>query len=127
ELCFHNVGSEIHVLDDINSFVTFTEEMNKDFSKNQVIRVLDQYGNDIALLFNTKYLGKIQNDKDGRVSFWGDLDDYNKKQQKLRAVTNYNPEELTVEAGEEKDSVVVENPVQAVCAMAKCYMRVYVR
>lgn len=127
ELCFHNVGSEIHVLDDINSFVTFTEEMNKDFSKNQVIRVLDQYGNDIALLFNTKYLGKIQNDQDGRVSFWGDLDDYNKKQQKLHAVTNYNPEELIVEAGEEKDSVVVENPVQAVCAMAKCYMRVYVR
>lgn len=126
ELCFHKVGNEIHVLDDINSFVTFTDEMSRDFSMNQVVRVLDQYGNDIALLFNSKYLGKIPNDKDGRVSFWGDLDDYNKKMQSLRAVTNYNPEELTVEQGEERTAVVVRNPVQVVCAMAKCYMTVYV-
>lgn len=126
EFVFHKVGTEIRVLEDINSFVSFTEEMNKSFSKNQVIRVLDQYGNDIAAMFNDKYNGNMQNDEDGRISFWGDLDEYNKKMQKLRAVQNYNPEELIVEAGEEADSVVVHNTVQPTMAMAKCYMTVYV-
>ena len=72
------------------------------------------------------YILRIKNDEDGRISFWGDLDEYNKKMQKLRAVQNYNPEELVVEAGEEADSVVVHNTVQPTMAMAKCYMTVYV-
>ena len=126
EFVFHKVGSEIRVLEDINSFVSFTEEMNKSFSKNQVIRVLDQYGNDIAAMFNDKYNGNIQNDPEGRISYWGDLDEYNKKMQKLRAIKNYNPEELVVEEGEEEDAVVVHNPVYPTRAMAKCYMTVYV-
>lgn len=127
EFCFHKSKGEIYVLKDINSFVSFTEEMNSDFASNQVIRVLDQIGNDIAVLFNKKYLGNIQNDEDGRISYWGDLDAYNKNMQKLRAITNYNPDELKVLPGEDKETVVVENPVQPVCAMAKCYMTVYVR
>ena len=126
EFTFHKVGSEIRVLEDINSFVSFTEEMNKSFASNQVIRVLDQFGNDIAVMFNDKYNGNIQNDPEGRISYWGDLDKYNKKMQKLRAIKNYNPEELVVEEGEEEDAVMVHNPVQPTRAMAKCYMTVYV-
>ncbi len=127
ELCFHKVGDEVRVLEDINSFISFTEEMNEDFSLNQVIRVLDQCGNDIAALFNSRYLGNIQNDDDGRVSFWGDLDSYNKQMQKIRAITNYNPDEVLVEKGEGKRSIIITNPVQPVCAMEKCYMTVYVQ
>ena len=57
---FHKVGEEVRVLDDINTFVSVTVDKNEDFQSNQVIRVLDQIGNDIAVLFNTKYLGKVQ-------------------------------------------------------------------
>ncbi|MCU5983006.1 phage tail sheath family protein, partial [Clostridioides difficile] len=70
---FHKVGDEVHVLEDINTFVSFTDEKNDDFSSNQSVRVLDQIANDIATLFNTKYLGEVPNDKSGRISFWNDV------------------------------------------------------
>lgn len=44
----------------INSIVSTTADKNEDFQMNQIIRALDQIGNDIAVLFNTKYLGKVQ-------------------------------------------------------------------
>ncbi len=127
EFRFHMVGDSVRVLEDINSFVSFTEEMNSDFSLNQVVRVLDQYGNDIASLFNNKYLGKIPNDADGRVSLWGDLSTYNKQMQAIRAIQNFNPDELQVEPGEDKRSIVVTNPVMPTCSMEKCYMTIYVQ
>ena len=100
ELVFHKVGDEIHVLTDINSYVSFTKEMNSDFSINQVVRVLDQIGNDIAALFNTTYLGKIQNDKAGRISFWNDLTTYFNKLQDIRAIENSSTEDVEVLPGE---------------------------
>ncbi|MDE6904710.1 MAG: phage tail sheath family protein [Lachnospiraceae bacterium] len=127
EFCYHMVGDSIRVLEDINSFVSYTEEMNSDFALNQVVRVLDQYGNDIAGLFHSKYLGKIPNDADGRVSLWGDLSTYNKQMQSIRAIQNFDPKELEVTAGEDKRSIVVSNPVQPICAMEKCYMTIYVQ
>ena len=51
----HSVGTEVRVLEDINSLVTLTEDKNELFQSNQTIRVLDQIAMDIASLFNTKY------------------------------------------------------------------------
>ncbi|HBG4934711.1 TPA: phage tail sheath family protein, partial [Clostridioides difficile] len=76
---FHKVGDEVHVLEDINTFVSFTDDKNDDFSSNQSVRVLDQIANDIATLFNDKYLGKVPNDKAGRISFWNDVVKHHKE------------------------------------------------
>lgn len=73
EFVFHKVGDEVRVLDDISSFTSTTVDKNEDFQSNQVIRVLDQIGNDIAVLFNQRYLGKVQNNNAGRIAFWNDL------------------------------------------------------
>lgn len=126
EFVFHKVGNEVHVLNDINSFTSFTKEKNEDFGMNQVIRVLDQIANDIAVLFNKQYIGKIQNNAAGRISFWNDLVTYNKELEKLQALENVISDEIIVEKGNSKDSVVVINPVTPVCAMAKLYMTVVV-
>lgn len=126
-LVFHKVGGEIRVLRDINSFVSFVDGKGEDFSSNQVIRVLDQIGNDIALLFNTRYLGKVPNDAAGRISLWNDIVSYNRQLETLRAIENFDSEELTVEQGTSKNSVVVANPVTPVMAMEKLYMTVYVK
>lgn len=127
EFVFHKCGDEIRVLDDINSFTSTTVDKNEDFSENQVIRILDQIGNDIALLFNTKYLGKVQNNPAGRIAFWNEIDNYNKQMEKIQAIENYNPDELVVEKGDTKKSVVVTNPVEPVCCMSKLYMTVIVQ
>ncbi len=127
ELVFHKVGEDVRVLDDINSFTSVTVDKNEDFQSNQVIRVLDQIGNDIAVLFNTRYLGKVQNNDAGRIAFWNDLVTYNKQMEQIQAIENFDSDELKVEKGNDKKSVTVINPVTPVAAMAKLYMTVFVR
>lgn len=126
ELVFHKVGDEIRILEDINSFVSVTVDKNEDFSGNQIIRVLDQIGNDIAVLFNKRYLGKVQNNNSGRLAFWSELVTYNEELQKLQAIENFEADELKVEKGNDKKSVVVTNPVMPVASMSKLYMTVVV-
>ena len=58
---FHLVDEKVVVLEDINTFISVTDEKSGDFSSNQTIRVLDQIANDIAVLFGKKYLGKVPN------------------------------------------------------------------
>jgi hypothetical protein len=124
---FHKVGSEIRVLDDINTLVSVTLEKNEDFCSNQVIRVLDQYANDIALLFNTKYLGKVQNNASGRTAFWNELVTYNKEMERIQAIEDFKANDIVVEQGIDKKSVVVSNPVTPLNAMTKLYMTVVVQ
>ena len=87
ELMFHRVGDEVRVLTDINTFVSVTDTKSADFAGNQVVRVLDQIANDIASIFNTKYLGKVQNDAAGRVSLWQDIVSHHNQLQTIRART----------------------------------------
>ena len=119
---FHRVGSETRVLEDVNSFVSFTSEKNEDFSMNQVIRVLDQIAVDTANLFNSRYLGKIQNDQSGRVSLWNDIVTHRRELQSIRAIENFNPDEVTVEQGNTKKSVVVNEVVEPTVAMSQLYI-----
>jgi len=124
---FHKVGDDVRVLEDINSFVSYTDEKGEDFSSNQTIRVLDQIGNDIATLFNTKYLGKVQNDNAGRISLWNDIVKHHQELQKIRAIENFKPEDVTVLPGDTKKSVVVQDKITPANAMAQLYMTVIVQ
>lgn len=126
EFVFHKVGDDINVLTDINSYVSFTKEMNSDFQINQVIRVLDQVGNDIASVFKTKHLGKTQNNKSGRISLWNDIIDVFGLLGDIGAVEDFESGEVSVEIGADKRSVVVIAYCKPVCAMEKLYMTVYV-
>ena len=48
------------MLKDINSFVSFTKEMNEDFALNQVVRVIDEIATAETSVFNNNYLGKVK-------------------------------------------------------------------
>ncbi|MBO3444017.1 phage tail sheath family protein [Clostridium sp. CCUG 7971] len=124
---FHKVGDEIRILEDINTFTSFTEEKTDDFASNQTIRVLDQIANDIAILFNKKYLGNIPNTPSGRVSFWNDIVTHHKGLEELNALESFKPDEIIVEEGNCKKSVVVTDAVEVINAMEKLYMTVAVK
>lgn len=126
KLIFHKVGSDVRVLDDINTFITVTSEKSSDFSSNQTIRVLDQIANDIAALFNTKYLGTVPNDAAGRISLWNDIVSHHQQLQVIRAIENFNPDLITVSMGATKKAVAVNDVVTPVNAMAQLYMTVVV-
>ena len=124
---FHKANDVVRVLEDVNTFISFTDAKNVDFSSNQTMRVLDQIGNDIANLFNTKYLGKVPNDAAGRISLWNDIVKHHQELETLRAIEDFQPDTLTVAQGETKKAVVVTDYVTPVNAMAQLYMTVIVQ
>lgn len=125
KLAFHRVGSTVRVLADINSLVTDAPAKQREiFGENQSIRVIDQIANDIATIFNTKYLGSIQNDKDGRISLWNDIVKHHQSLVDRQALRSFRPDDVTVMQGEAKNSVVVYDAVTLDAAMAKLYMTV---
>lgn len=126
EFVLHRVNSDIRVLEDINTMVTVTDTQGEIFKDNQTIRVIDQIGNDIAVLFSTKYLGVVPNDSAGRISLWSDIVAHHRELEKIRAIEDFSDSDVIVEQGESKKSVVVSDLVTVVNAMGKLYMTVTV-
>ena len=126
KLIFHKVAGEIRVLVDINTLTTFTEEKQEEFSSNQTVRVLDQIGNDVAVIFNTRFFGKVPNDDSGRVSLWNEVVSYVKQLAGLRAIETVSTENIVVARGENKRAVTVQLPVTPVNCMRQLYMTVVV-
>lgn len=127
EFTLHRVDASIRVLEDINSLTTVTDTKGEIFKNNQTIRVIDQCANDDAVLFNTKYLGAVPNDEAGRISLWTDIVKHREQLQNIRAIEEFNDEDVVVSQGETKTSVVINGAIQPVNAMAKLYMTTVVR
>ena len=126
EFVLHNVSGDVRVLEDINSMVTESDTQGAVFKDNQTVRVIDQIGNDDALLFNTKYLGVVPNNAAGRISLWSDLVKIRQQLQELGAIEEFTDKDVTVEQGDSKKSVVVNGSIQVVNAMSKVYMTITV-
>lgn len=127
QVAFHLVYGDVRLLEDINSLTTTTAEKGEDFKYNQTIRVIDQIANDIAKMFNIKYLGKIPNDESGRVSLWGDIVAHHRQLEAVRAIEPFDSAMLTVTQGANKKSVVVNDAVTVVNSMAQLYMTVVIQ
>jgi hypothetical protein len=127
KIVFHMVGADVRVLSDINTLRTVTDTKGDDFKRNQTIRVCDQIANDVAVVFNTRYLGVVQNDEPGRTALWNDIVKLIQELEKLRAVENFDPEIVTTAEGDTKESVLVNiGGLDIVHAMAKLYMSVVI-
>lgn len=120
----HNVSGDVKVLRDINSLTTYTTDKGEVFSDNKTVRVCDQLGNDIATLFNEKYMGKIPNDASGRVSLWNDVVDLHNALSRIRAIENFDSESITVEQGDKKSAVVITDAITVTGTMEQLYMTV---
>ena len=127
QIAFHLVYGEVRMLEDVNSLTETTADKGEDFKYNQTIRVIDQIANDIAKLFNTKYLGRIPNNASGRVSLWADIVAHHKALAEINAIENFDSTLLTVKAGENKKSVVINDAITVINAMAQLYMTVVVQ
>lgn len=126
EFVLHKVNTDIRILEDINSMVTTTDICGEVFKDNQTIRVIDQLGNDDAVLFNTKYLGVVPNNAAGRTSLWSDLVKIRQQLQDLGAIENFTDSDVAVVQGSNKKSVVVTSAVEVASTMGKLYMTVTV-
>ncbi len=118
----HRVGDEVRVLADINSLVSTTSEKGAIFKDNRVVRVADRIAADAVTIFTEKYLGRIPNNASGRVSLWADLIAALGALRDVGAIEEFDPGDITVDPGEDKNAVIVSQSVTVTGSMAKLYM-----
>lgn len=125
---FHNVNGAVRVLEDINTLVTLTAEKGEIFQSNQTVRVCDQIANDVAVLFNTRYVGIVPNDASGRATLWNDIVKLIRELETLRAVEDFDTDTVSVDIGDRKGSVLLTiDGLNIVNAMSQLYMSVIIQ
>lgn len=111
---------------DINSLLTYAPSKKESFRKNRVIRTLDSIANDIASVWEYNYMGKIDNNAEGRNLYKGSLVEYFKGLQQLNAIENFSPEDIVIEPGIASDAIIVKVGVQVTDSAEKLYITVTV-
>jgi hypothetical protein len=109
---------------DINSLTTVTVDKGPQFKKNRVIRTIQGINNDITEIFESNYVGKINNNADGRSLLRATLIEYFNELQRLNAIQNFVAEDVIVKAGTASDAVVIECYIQPVDSVEKIYITV---
>lgn len=109
---------------DINSLTTITPEKGKQFTKNRLVRTIDGINNDITTIFESNYVGKVDNNPDGRSLLRATLIEYFNELQRLNAIQNFQPEDVTVSPGADSDAVVIDCYIQPVDSVEKIYITV---
>ena len=124
----HNVNGTVRVLEDINTLITLNDEKGVIFQSNQTVRVCDQIANDVAVLFNTRYVGQVPNDASGRATLWNDIVKLVQELERIRAVEDFDSDTVTVEVGDNKKAVLLTiNGLNIVNAMSQLYMSVIIQ
>lgn len=128
ELVFVQNNGRAIVEQDINTCKSFTPTKGKHFSKNRVLRVLDGLANDYKRIFETYYIGKVDNNPDGRNLFRKECINQAELYQNINAIQNFDSQnDIKVLPGQETDSIYVEVYAQPVDSVEKVYMKVQVR
>lgn len=127
ELLFTYTGGRAVVEQDINTFTAYSPDKGKAFSKNRVLRVLDGIANDLKIIFESYFIGKVANNEDGRALFWSQCATYMNELQNIGAIEGFNSQtDIVVVAGVDSDSIVLEVAVKPVDSVEKVYMKVKV-
>ena len=126
QLCFIDNFGAVKVCQDINSLTTFTADKGQEFSKNRVMRVLMQFCNDVYEHFSNYFIGKVDNNEVGRNLLKGWIVGYLNEMMANNGIRDFTAEDVTVEAGNSVDSVLINVAIRPVDSIEKIYMSVAV-
>lgn len=125
---FHSVNGVTRILEDVNTLITLSDTKGEVFQSNQTMRVCDQIANDVAVLFNTRYVGIVPNDAAGRAHLWNNIVKIIQELEEIRAVQDFDPDILTCAQGDRKGAVVCNiDGLNVVNAMSQLYMSVVIQ
>ena len=116
----------VKVEQDINSLVTYTTDITEPYHKNRVMRLLNTIANDIYEQFSDGFIGVVNNNEDGRMQFKTAIVGYLLDIQANNGIQNFDAEDVTVEAGEAIDAIVVNLAIQPVDSVEKIYVTISV-
>ena len=126
EVVFIDNFGTVKVCTDINTLTSFSVDKGQEYSKNRVMRVLNQFCNDVYRQFSLYYIGKVDNNESGRGLLKGWIVGYLNEMQANGGIQNFVADDVTVQAGNSVDSVLVGVWLQPVDAIEKIYMDVAV-
>ncbi|MEG1186011.1 MAG: phage tail sheath subtilisin-like domain-containing protein [Eubacterium sp.] len=109
---------------DINSLTSVTVDKGKAFTKNRLIRTLDNIANDVTKIFESSYVGKLNNNESGRSLLKASLVEYFVTLQGMGAIQNFETDDVVISAGVASDAVVIAVNVQPVDSVEKIYITV---
>lgn len=125
--CFIPNNGKVKVESDINTLITYTQLKQSDFSKNRVLRVIDGVCTDIKAVFDSSFAGREDNNLAGRNRFKASICDYMTAMQSQNAIEEFVSDDVTVNAGADKDTVTVDLRIKPVDSMEKANITVRVR
>ena len=112
---------------DINTLYNYPAGRSYVFSKNRVIRCLDDIAMQVTQLFENSYVGKVNNNAEGRTLFKAAIIGYLNTLQTRGAIQNFDStKDIEVVAGNDIESVVCNLAIQPVDSMEKLYMTIKV-
>lgn len=127
EFIFTQSNGRAVVEQDINSLTSFTPQKGQAFSKNRVIRVLDGINNDFVRIFSDFYVGKVNNNAEGRNLLKGECINYLSALQDIEAIQDFDSQDITVSLVQgQSDSVYIEAYIRPVDSIEKIYVTVEV-
>lgn len=126
QIVFVDTFDAVKVCVDINTLTSFTVDKGQAFSKNRVMRALNQFCNDVYKQFSLYYIGKVNNNEEGRALLKAWIVGYLNEMQANNGIQNFAADDVLVEAGNTSDAVVVSAALQPVDSVEKIYMTVTV-
>ncbi|MFI3227905.1 MAG: phage tail sheath family protein [Clostridia bacterium] len=125
EFLFTTKRDKVVIEQDINTFTSYSPTKSNIFSKNRVIRVIDNISTDVKTLFEDYYLGKVSNNAQGRSLFTAECINYMRTLENIDCIENFDPStDISVESGENSDSIVVNLNIKPIDSIEKLYMTV---
>ena len=128
EIVFTTKRNETVVIEqDINSLTSFTDEKPVFFGKNRVVRTMDTIVTNTKRTFEDMFIGKVTNSSTGRDLFKANIVSYLQGLSDADVISDFKEEDITVEAGNDRDSILVNLAVKPLDSMEKLYMTMVVQ
>lgn len=121
----HNSRNQIVIEKDINTLHTYTQTRTVPFSKNRVIRCLDELSNTKVMVWEEMFIGKIDNNVTGRNLLKSQIMAIIQNLVKVGAL-NESDTVIIVEPGDDPDKVRSYETVRPIDAMEQLYSYVTV-
>lgn len=128
EIVFTTKRNETVVIEqDINSLTKVTSEKPVFFSKNRVVRTMDTIVTNTKRTFEDMFIGKITNSTTGRDLFKANRVSYLQSLADANVISDFKEDDISVEAGNDRDSILVNLAVKPLDSMEKLYMTMVVQ
>lgn len=116
----------VKICSDIDTKTTVTPTEGAEFKKNRVMRVIMQFCNDTYEHFANYFIGKVDNNDDGRALLRAWIIGYLNEMMANNGIQNFTADDVEVLPGNDIDAVVINVAIQPVDSIEKIYMSVTV-